>query len=122
MPNSQNVPSSINSASRSRAVSLSWPCCLAIFSSPPPSRAFSRRSLSSSIRGRKRLCSVVDMRLLQNRLEHIRNRARVIGVDKSGDLDANDLALVRNGFEQVVELVRTQPARDGELRRHVIGI
>jgi hypothetical protein len=37
MPSSTNVPSSISSAIRSRAVSFSRSCCLAIFSSPPPS-------------------------------------------------------------------------------------
>src|SRR3954462_11537347 len=106
MPNSQNVPSSIRSARRSRAVSLSRSCCLAIFSSPPPLFARARPSASSSTGGRSRLvgCSVVDMRLLQDGLEHARNGAGVIGVDECGDLDADDLALVGDRFQPVVEL------------------
>src|SRR4051794_33735515 len=124
IPNSQNVPSSIKSARRSRAVSFSWPCCFAIFSSPPPSLARSRRSWRSSTSGRSRLagCSVVDMRLLQYWLEHARDRACSVGVDERSDLDANDLALVGDGLEQVVELVRPQPAPYRELRRHVLGV
>src|SRR4051794_38093140 len=124
IPNSQNVPSSIRSARRSRAVSFSCPCCFAIFSSPPPSLARSRRSWRSSTSGRSRLvgCSVVDMRLLQDWLEHARNRACGLGIDERGDLHADDLALVGYGFEQVVELVRPQATADPELRRHVLGV
>ena len=51
MPSSVNVPSSISSASRSRAVSLPAACCLAIRSSPPPSRA-----------GRAALVELLDQR------------------------------------------------------------
>src|SRR5437764_1985321 len=107
MPNSQKVPSSMRSASRSRAVSFPWSCCLAIFSSPPPSFARSRRSARSSTSGRSRLvgCSVVDIYPLQKRLEHAGNRAGVVGIDERGDLNADDLALVGDGLEQVVELV-----------------
>src|SRR3954451_7330655 len=124
MPNSQNVPSSIRSARRSRAVSLSWPCCLAIRSSPPPAIARSRRSARSSTSGRSRLagCSVVDMCLLEDGLEHTRNGVRVIGVEERGDLHAHHLALVGDSFQQVVELVRAQPARDRELGGHELGI
>ena len=43
MPISTNVPSSMSRSRRSRAVSLPRSCCLAIFSGPPPSFAFSRR-------------------------------------------------------------------------------
>src|SRR3954449_13236666 len=102
MPNSQNVPSSIRSARRSRAVSLSRSCCLAIFSSPPPSFARSRRSASSSTSGRSRLagCSVVDMRLLQERLERADDTVDVLGLDV--ELHADDLGLVGDRFEQVV--------------------
>ena len=47
-----DVPASISSAMRSRAVSLPRSCCLAIFSSPPPSIAFARRASRSSTSGR----------------------------------------------------------------------
>src|SRR3954449_3585217 len=115
MPNSQNVPGSISRSSRSRAVSLSWSCCLAIFSSPPPTMARSRRSARSSTSGRSRLagCSVVDIRLLEDWFEHARDGVCVVGVEEGGHLDADDLALVGDRFEQVVELVRTQASRDG---------
>src|SRR5213592_4681070 len=110
MPNSQNVPSSISKSRRSRAVSLPASCCLAIFSSPPPSFARSRRSARSSTRGRSRLagCSVVDMGLLQDGLEDADHGWRGVGVDERGHLHADDLALVGYGLEQVVELVRPQ--------------
>ena len=49
MPISTKVPSSTSRSMRSRAVSLPRSCCLAIFSSPPPSFAFSRRSCSCSV-------------------------------------------------------------------------
>ena len=49
MPSSTKVPSSTSRSIRSRAVSLPRSCCLAIFSSPPPSFAFSRRSCSCSV-------------------------------------------------------------------------
>src|SRR6266581_730905 len=106
MPNSQKVPSSINRSIRSRAVSLPWSCCLAIFSSPPPSLAFSRRSARSSTSGRSRLvgCSVVDMGLLQQGGERA---ARALDVLRLAlDLDADDLGLVGDRLEQVVQLVR----------------
>src|SRR3954452_16236291 len=124
MPNSQNVPSSISRSIRSRAVNLSAACCLAIFSSPPPSFAFSRRSARSSTSGRSRLAgfSVVDMRLLEQRFEHAGDGARVIAVDERRHLDTDDLALVGDGLQQVVELVRPQAAGYGELRRHVLGV
>ena len=50
IPISTKVPSSTSRSIRSRAVSLPRSCCLAIFSSPPPSLAFSRRSCSCSVR------------------------------------------------------------------------
>src|SRR3954466_5454112 len=105
MPNSQNVPSSISRSSRSRAVSLPWSCCLAIFSSPPPSFARSRRSARSSTSGRSRLagCSVVDMRLLQKRRERAHRPLDVLGLDV--DLHPDDLGPVGDRLEQVVELL-----------------
>src|SRR6476659_2628353 len=50
MPISTKVPSSTSRSIRSRAVSLPRSCCLAIFSSPPPSFAFARRSCSCAVR------------------------------------------------------------------------
>src|SRR3954464_12652028 len=98
MPNSQNVPSSISRSRRSRAVSLPWSCCLAIFSSPPPSLARSRRSTRSSTSGRSGLvgCSVVDMRLLQKRLDGARGALDVLRLDVH--LHADDLRLVGDGL------------------------
>ena len=58
----ENVPSSTAASSRSRAVSLPGPCCLAIFSSPPPSRACARRSGRSSASGRSRLVRLAPVR------------------------------------------------------------
>ena len=55
IPSSVNVPSSISSAIRSRAVSLPASCWRAIRSSPPPSRARARRSCRSSASERRRL-------------------------------------------------------------------
>src|SRR5262245_58051778 len=49
MPISTKVPSSTSRSIRSRAVSLPRSCCLAIFSSPPPSFACLRRSCSCSV-------------------------------------------------------------------------
>src|SRR3954467_6436355 len=105
MPNSQKVPSSISRSRRSGAVSLPRSCCLAIFSSPPPSLARSRRSARSSTSGRSRLagCSVVDMRLLQKRFQCAGGSLDVLGFDV--DLPPDDLRLVGNRLEQVVELV-----------------
>src|SRR4051812_45091225 len=104
-PNSQKVPSSISRSSRSRAVSLPASCCLAIFSSPPPSLARSRRSAKSSTNGRKRPtgCSVADMRLLQKRFQGARGALDVLGLDVH--LHPDDLRFVGDGLEQVVELV-----------------
>src|SRR3954454_22597213 len=105
IPNSQNVPSSISSARRSRAVSFPCSCSRAILSSPPPSIAFSRRSARSSTSGRSRPagCSVVDMDILQERLQGARCAVDVLGLDVQ--LYAGDLGFVGNGFEQVVKLV-----------------
>src|SRR3954452_8400861 len=105
IPNSQNVPSSISSAIRSRAVNLRASCCLAMRSSPPPSLARSRRSARSSTSGRSRLagCSVVDMRLLQKRFQGPGGSLDVLGFDV--DLHPHALRLVGNRLEQVVELV-----------------
>src|SRR4051794_12523416 len=102
MPNSQNVPSSISRASRSRAVSLPWSCCLAIFSSPPPSFARARRSARSSTGGgsRRAGCSVVDMCLLQKRLQRTDGSLDVLGLDVP--LPADDPRLVGDRLEQVV--------------------
>src|SRR5215207_3509409 len=50
MPISTKVPSSTSRSIRSRAVSLPRSCCLAIFSSPPPSLALARRSCSCAVR------------------------------------------------------------------------
>src|SRR6478672_5335777 len=104
-PISKKVPSSISRSRRSRAVSLPRSCCLAIFSSPPPSLARSRRSSRSSTSGRSRLagCSVVDMGLLEKRLEGARRALHVLRLDV--DLHADDLGLARHRLEQVVELV-----------------
>src|SRR3954451_15130626 len=119
MPNSQKVPSSISSAKRSRAVSLSWLCCLAIFSSPPPSLARSRRSARSSTSGRNRLvgCSVVDMCLLQKRFEGTGRSLYVLRLDV--DLHADDLGLVGHGLEQVVELLRANRVEHVAVEVHV---
>src|SRR3954466_8043756 len=105
MPNSQKVPSSISRSSRSRAVSLPWPCCLAILSSPPPSFARSRRAARSSTSGRSRPagCSVVDMGLLEKRFQGADRPVDVFRLDVH--LHAEDLGLVGDRFQQVVELV-----------------
>src|SRR3954462_3579514 len=49
IPISTKVPASTRRSIRSRAVSLPRSCCLAIFASPPPSFAFSRRACSCSV-------------------------------------------------------------------------
>jgi len=53
MPISVKVPASINNSRRSRAVSFSWACWRAIFSSPPPSLISARRASRSSTSGRR---------------------------------------------------------------------
>ena len=96
MPSSVNVPSSISSASRSRAVSLSAACCAAIFSSPPPSRACARRSCRSSTSGRRMLgasrrsrgsCDAPYCRSAPRRPR--RRPASSLGRSSAGDLDAD---------------------------------
>src|SRR3954471_20696730 len=116
MPSSVNVPSSMSSASRSRAVSLSCPCCRSIFSGPPPSRAFSRRSWRSSTSERSggratswsgAARSVVDMGPLgdggQERLDHLGGHLRgllareaVLGRLERGDLEPHQLAVLHD--------------------------
>src|SRR4051812_21742876 len=134
MPNSTNVPSSTSSARRSRAVSLSCSCWRAIFSSPPPRRARSRRSWRSStsdrsegratrlsaaarsvaISSRKRyfLLLRIGRDPVKQRVEHPHRRlggvGQLVGVGRSLErrhLDPHQLRVVRDGLHQVVELV-----------------
>ena len=114
MPSSVNVPSSISSASRSRAVSLSCSCWRAIRSSPPPSRACSRRSCRSSTSERSggRATSVSaaarsvrharPAQVVEHRLQHVHRRLGghgalllVVGRVEVRDLDAHQLASPR---------------------------
>src|SRR3954467_3294894 len=119
MPNSQNVPSSISRSIRSRAVSFPASCCFAILSSPPPSFARSRRAARSSTSGRSRLvgCSVVDMRLLEERFQSTGGALDVLRLD--GHLHADDLRLVGHGLEQVVELVGADRVENVAVEVHV---
>src|SRR5947207_3472986 len=125
IPSSMKVPSSISRSSRSRAVSLSCSCWRAIFSSPPPSLACSRRSCRSSTSDRREgratnssadARSAVDMSprgdRLEQRLEHFQQQiggvvpvARILGHLEGGDLESDQLAVLGDGLEKVVQLV-----------------
>src|ERR1700760_2162847 len=128
MPSSTNVPSSTSSAIRSRAVSLSRSCCLAIFSSPPPSAAIRRRSCRSSTSGRSIEvgASVADIRSflegIEKGLDHAQDRGRAEGplelVDgglEVGDLEADHLAAGGDAAQQGAELGDLEPAGGREL-------
>ena len=117
MPSSVNVPSSISSASRSRAVSLSAACCLAIFSSPPPSRACARRSCSSSTSGRRTAHSSGSTHRLDHRGEAASRSSLVLGRLEGGDLEADDRARPGELAEQVAQALAREPAGRRELRR-----
>src|SRR3954454_10886778 len=125
MPSSVKLPSSIRSASRSRAVSFSCSCWRSMRSAPPPSLACSRRSCRSSTSERSggratrasgAALSVVDMCLfrdgVQQRLEQLhRDRGRLVALVRilreleGGQLEAHKIALLDHGFEKVVELL-----------------
>ena len=143
MPSSVNVPSSIRSASRSRAVSLSCSCWRAIRSSPPPSRACSRRSCRSSTSERSggRATSVsargvrsvrhepLRARCVEHRLQHVHRRlgghgARllVVGRVEVRDLDPHQLAVLEHRVHQVVELVGMEAARCRHGRGEVLRV
>src|ERR1700748_2366037 len=131
MPSSVKVPSSIRRASRSRAVSLSSACWRSIFSWPPPSIAFSRRSCRSSTSERSggratsspapaRGGSVCDtgasLHRVEQRGERVhRARRRVLALERilrgveRGHLHADHLALAGDRLEQVVDLVLGEP-------------
>jgi hypothetical protein len=94
MPSSVNVPSSISSAIRSRAVSLSAACWRSMRSWPPLRRATARRSCSSSTSGR--------------RIEHAAELGEMI-FERGGDVQEAAVLL-----QQVVEV---QSALLRELRR-----
>src|SRR6266849_897579 len=137
MPSSTNVPSSISRSIRSRAVSLPASCCLAVFSSPPPSLMAARRSARSSTSGRRIDCGWVSgvaigagalwkvglptfyfdglrgaassrVPLAEHRRDGIAHHRRQLRSLQTRDLDSDDLAGVRDRVEQVVELLRTQ--------------
>src|SRR3954454_10051412 len=122
MPSSVYSPRSNRSARRSRAVSAPFECWRAIFASPPPSLAFSRRSRRSSTRGRRMEvgCSVEAM--WQHRIEDLGDPRRTVGRGERGDLDADDLAGVGDGVEEVEELLLRQAPLRGELGGHELGV
>src|SRR4051794_11062147 len=101
-PSSTNVPSSISSARRSRAVSLSRACWAAILSSPPPSLICSRRARRSSARGRRRLVARTStsaplplrLTLLEEGLDALLD---VLGGEGDGQLRAQEVDRVGEG-------------------------
>src|SRR5829696_9909060 len=127
MPSSVQVPGSIRSASRSRAVSFSAACCFSIFSGPPPCSILRRRSCNSSTSGRSTEvgASVADMGSflegVEQRLDHpldgggaeralelVERRLEV------RDLEADDLATLRNAAQQLAQLGDLQAVGRGE--------
>src|SRR5690349_7102181 len=128
MPSSTNVPSSTSRSIRSRAVSFSRSCCLAIFSSPPPSLATRRRSCRSSTSGRSSDvgASVADilsfLESVEKGLDHAQDGGRAEGpfelVDRGlevGDLDADDLAAAGDPPQQLAQLGDLEAAGGREL-------
>src|SRR5271163_4579503 len=108
MPSSVNVPSSINSARRSRAVSFSAACCFAIFSSPPPSLICSRRACRSSTSGRS--IEVVSCALISS-------SSRIVGLVASAALPLR-LALLEERTHALDDVLGGQ--RQRELRAQVV--
>src|SRR3954463_5717787 len=118
MPSSLYSPRSKSSARRSRAVSAPLPCCCSIFASPPPSLAFSRRSRRSSTSGRRIEVGCSVEAIGEHRIEDVGDSRGTVARGHGGDLDADDLARVGDGVEQVVELLLRQPAGGRELGGH----
>src|SRR5919198_412302 len=94
MPSSVNSPPSKSRSSRSLAVSLSCSCWRSILSPPPPSFARARRSWRSSTRERS------GGRALE----------LVLGQPEAGHLQAYELGLVRNGLEEIEQLLGSESA------------
>src|SRR3954463_4662377 len=122
MARSGKGPLSLRSARGSRAGRGPLSCCLAILSSPPPSWALARRSWRSSTSGRRMEvgCSVEAM--AQHRIEDLGDPRGTVGRGHRGDLDADDLAGVGDGVEEVVELLLGQAAVGRELGGHELGV
>ena len=135
MPSSVNVPSSISSASRSRAVSLSCSCwrrdlllaaaelrLLAPLVQLLHERA-QRRARHERVRGRA-IGHGCGPEVVEERLEHVHRRLRrgdplllVLGRLERRDLEPDQLAVLEHRVEQVVELVRMRGRRARAPRR-----
>ena len=117
-----NVPGSTSRSMRSRAVSLSAACCLAIFSSPPPSLALARRSWRSSTSGRRIEggASVLTVRgLSSSGAAACASDVAELGGREAGDLGADDTRPRGHVRQQVAQLRRVEAAgRRIELAGH----
>src|SRR5919106_716972 len=97
MPISTKVPGSQSRSIRSRAVSLPRSCWTAIFSSPPPSFAFSLRACRSSVSPFIPVCSPpsaplpLRFALLEERRDALLD---VLGREGQGELGAEELERV----------------------------